>query len=253
MKRVLFLLTAAGLVLSASSDIRSTKHNLSSSGMLYATGGATTETQICKFCHTPHGAQAYIGASKFVPLWGRTTTSSTTFGTLTADNGAGSTFACLSCHDGTVAITNNNAVTTADADIAALGGINDTVRFTSEGKLLNAKNDPAATHPVNKPLGSYTNIKGVVDPSITTFGTNKPKLFPGSTAGVTVGFTDTPQAGDATKTYKLYSSYYIQCSSCHAVHGPSNPVVVTGAAYASKNLLRVTTDGSALCLSCHTK
>ncbi|HLO64519.1 MAG TPA: hypothetical protein VK165_16290, partial [Azonexus sp.] len=62
------------------SDIRGTKHNLSaaadSSAYTNPTAGAgtvptrnikaTTETQICVFCHTPHG-----GSTSTKPLWNR--------------------------------------------------------------------------------------------------------------------------------------------------------------------------------------
>ena len=57
------------------SRISSTKHNLSSSGP--GTTKSSTETQICVFCHTPHGAdigpsagpQSSVGAA---PLWNKT-------------------------------------------------------------------------------------------------------------------------------------------------------------------------------------
>ena len=47
------------------SDIAKTKHNLSASGP--GTAKATSESQICVFCHTPHFAEALPGA----PLWNR--------------------------------------------------------------------------------------------------------------------------------------------------------------------------------------
>ena len=69
---------------------------------------ATTEREICIFCHTPHGASATDG-----PLWNHQTSTAIyqTFSspTLTAlgitigpPNGASRL--CLSCHDGTVAL-----------------------------------------------------------------------------------------------------------------------------------------------------
>ncbi|HLP76862.1 MAG TPA: cytochrome c3 family protein [Candidatus Paceibacterota bacterium] len=62
--------------------------------------------QQCVFCHTPHNAKA----SGSVPLWNHTTTTATftpyASSTLNATVGqpAGISKACLSCHDGSIAI-----------------------------------------------------------------------------------------------------------------------------------------------------
>jgi len=116
------LALASGLAMLASgaadaervSDVRSTKHNLSASGP--GTVRATTESQVCVFCHTPHGATQGV-----TPLWNRqlsnqTYTPYTSFsldaeaiqGTL--DQPGGSSKLCLSCHDGTMAIGNVNVL-----------------------------------------------------------------------------------------------------------------------------------------------
>ena len=59
--------SAAYLVAHAqtTSDVASTPHNLSAEGP--GAVGATSETQVCVFCHTPHGATNSPGA----PLWNR--------------------------------------------------------------------------------------------------------------------------------------------------------------------------------------
>ena len=52
------------------SDVRNTRHNLSASGP--GTVKATTETQVCVFCHTPHaGTQEADPAAPPLPLWNR--------------------------------------------------------------------------------------------------------------------------------------------------------------------------------------
>jgi hypothetical protein len=118
-------------------DITNTKHNLSSidpqqllsSGVLPRPGtsrdaqsapGGTSE--ICVFCHTPHGASA-TGAGFKAPLWNRNVDyqSTRTYqlydqvwsfsfeGTLNDAAGrrpTGYSRLCLSCHDGTVALGN---------------------------------------------------------------------------------------------------------------------------------------------------
>jgi len=106
------------------SDIRSTKHNLSVTGP--GSVKATTESQICVFCHTPHGAEAAPGA----PLWNRELSGATytpyTSESIDANDIAatpgGSSKLCLSCHDGTLAIgTVNVANGQADQTISMSG------------------------------------------------------------------------------------------------------------------------------------
>ncbi|MBI4693893.1 MAG: hypothetical protein HY749_07715 [Gammaproteobacteria bacterium] len=114
MRRVLLVLLVLALPLPAEAariaDVANTKHNLSASGTgtAHATSGST---EICVFCHTPHGASTYPGA----PLWNRQL-SSQTYTTYTSssldaediagqlDQPGGSSKLCLSCHDGTLAI-----------------------------------------------------------------------------------------------------------------------------------------------------
>ncbi len=109
------LLTGGAAQAARVSNIAATKHNLSTSG----TGSlkATTETQICVFCHTPHGATIDGKA----PLWNRKlstdtytpyTSSSLDAKTIqvTLEQPGGSSKLCLSCHDGTMAIGQVNVL-----------------------------------------------------------------------------------------------------------------------------------------------
>lgn len=83
-------------------SIVTTRHNLSVSGP--GTIKATSESEICIFCHTPHNS-----APK-VPLWNRNVSGSVytlyTSSTMNASPGQpdGSSILCLSCHDGTIAL-----------------------------------------------------------------------------------------------------------------------------------------------------
>jgi hypothetical protein len=88
------------------SNIMATKHNLSASGP--GPVKAVSETQICVFCHTPHGGDNTGGA----PLWNRPTSTASynPYVSISMDAtqppgapGASSKL-CLSCHDGTLAI-----------------------------------------------------------------------------------------------------------------------------------------------------
>ena len=70
---LLVLLLAAPSLAQRVSDVRGTGHNLSTSGTggTHATTGGTSE--VCVFCHTPHGAtqQDQGGAAMRAPLWNR--------------------------------------------------------------------------------------------------------------------------------------------------------------------------------------
>jgi len=85
-----------------SQTIRGTKHDLSTSGP--GPVKSTSETEICKFCHTPHSAQAQT------PLWNRNFSTASyvlpTSATLdaTLNQPTGSSKLCLSCHDGQLAL-----------------------------------------------------------------------------------------------------------------------------------------------------
>ena len=94
---------AAPLRAQSGTGVAATKHNLSASGPgpIKVPG----ETEICKFCHTPHAA------NPVAPLWNRADSGeyyeTYTSETLKAAVGqpTGSSRLCLSCHDGTIALT----------------------------------------------------------------------------------------------------------------------------------------------------
>ena len=94
------------------SDIANTKHNLSTSSS--GSTLATSEDEICVFCHTPHKAEAFAQS----PLWNRKLSGATytpyTSSSINANDIAatpgGSSKLCLSCHDGTIAIGQVNVL-----------------------------------------------------------------------------------------------------------------------------------------------
>ncbi|MHC4716466.1 MAG: cytochrome c3 family protein, partial [Planctomycetota bacterium] len=85
------------------SKVAGTKHNLSSRGP--GPVKVAGETRVCRFCHTPHAA------NPIAPLWNRSDpgTYYQTYksSTLVSRVGqpTGSSRLCLSCHDGTIALT----------------------------------------------------------------------------------------------------------------------------------------------------
>ena len=98
-------------------SLLNSKHNLSVSGQ--GTIKASTETEVCVFCHTPHNART---AS---PLWNKKDPSTTytlyTSSTMNAVVGQpdGTSIMCLSCHDGTIAL--GSVISTPSA--ISFGGI----------------------------------------------------------------------------------------------------------------------------------
>jgi predicted CXXCH cytochrome family protein len=101
-----------------SQSVVNTVHNLSVSGP--GTIKATTESEVCVFCHTPHNS------NPTGPLWNRNDPGTTYLlynsSTVQAVPGQpdGSSILCLSCHDGTIALGNLISRTT---DIGFSGGV----------------------------------------------------------------------------------------------------------------------------------
>ncbi|MBI3609373.1 MAG: hypothetical protein HY204_01560 [Nitrospirae bacterium] len=95
-------------------DIRNTKHYMIGNPDVLARGATTFPpmSEVCVFCHTPHGANGATQA--LAPLWNRNLPDSGTYKEYNAvnfDRGGntpgkpkGVSLACLSCHDGTIAV-----------------------------------------------------------------------------------------------------------------------------------------------------
>jgi predicted CXXCH cytochrome family protein len=159
-------------------DLENSKHNLSVSGPGSIT--AQTESRLCVFCHTPHGAKPSA------PLWNHqgstasysTYSSSTMAGANPVGQPSGSSKLCLACHDGTV----------------ALG------QTVNDGLISLFNTGPG----------------GVMPPGLSNLGTDltddHPVSFqPGSANPETVE----PPPGDPVR---LDQSGLVQCTSCHEPH-----------------------------------
>ncbi|MCB1954298.1 MAG: hypothetical protein KDG55_01405 [Rhodocyclaceae bacterium] len=124
----LFLCALLGLAFGTASaekisDIRATKHNFSATEVGRTTGSApsrnvvaTSQTEVCVFCHTPHHSTTAapaplwnreLGATAYTPYTSSTLDAEVIRGQALAQPG-GSSKLCLSCHDGTLAIGNVN-------------------------------------------------------------------------------------------------------------------------------------------------
>lgn len=214
---------AAGGTAQAVDNVSITKHNLSlNTNAIYQ----TNTQEVCVFCHTPHGA------SPDAPLWNRampagpfTMYSSPTIEMTIAGSPQGVSLACLSCHDGTIALdalrnTPGSGTTWAgfpsgnppSAGYTFVGAGPGNV-FPS-GKISNLGQDLRDDHPISV---TYDPTK---DPAFNTIASV-------TTAGL-----------------RFYGAAknQVECASCHNPHDSTNGM-----------FLRKANAMSALCTTCHIK
>jgi predicted CXXCH cytochrome family protein len=228
MKKVLVLVAAISLFAAPAfaAGITNTKHNLSfGSGNTIA---SDNNTELCVFCHTPHGG--VIGGN--APLWNRTNVA----GTLTLYNSAtlDQTYSnpttvsasilasdaplCLSCHDGaslTGALKNPSNAFPATTGLTEI----------STGMAL-IGNDLSNDHPIGMDYGQVAIASGANE----------------FVAPTTAATGDTVGTANPLNLYGPTGTSVMWCSSCHDVHNGANAP-----------FLAAPNTGSALCLTCHVK
>jgi hypothetical protein len=222
----------------AASGIMGSPHDFS--GESWNTDPADPNS-VCGPCHQPHHADSTV-----VPLWGHTTSkgpwimysalNSPSFKAAPSQSATptGPSLACLSCHDGTVAVNSYGG--------KIVGG--SPVVITNSAKI---GQDLTHTHPI-----SFT-----YDPALVGTGPNQDKWLynPNTTlvlqpdTGVFVPGNDMTING-----FLLGGNNRMECSSCHDVHNQmgtpysiaTNPkLVIINGTKGGK--------GSLLCRSCHNK
>jgi len=179
------LLVLAGWAQAALAGIATTRHNLSVSGP--GTVKAASETQICIFCHAPHNSVPSA------PLWNRQDpgsnyvpyASSTAVANIGQPNGA--SLACLSCHDGTIALGD---LVSRDTSVSMAGGVGNLPAGAS-----NLGTDLSDDHPVSF---HYTS------------------MLPAQHGGELV------DPSSLTGKVKLDASGRMQCTTCHDAHDDTN-------------------------------
>lgn len=254
---VFVCIVSVSLVAAPVSDIANTKHNLSVTGTGAVT--ATTEDQVCVFCHTPHGATNFPGS----PLWNRQLSNQTytvyTSSSLDAedimgqlDQPGGSSKLCLSCHDGTLAIGTVNVLggqqnvnvdlTGTDIDGSMPPGQGIQTGFTRD-LGTNLMND----HPIS--LTYDTNLANtdteLLDPvAAAHIGVRAPGFKP-------IVPLEATGAGGAAQ---------MQCATCHDPHmRDSDPAVVSKFLRLNRFQQSVPVGGTfdpdadIVCLACHDK
>jgi predicted CXXCH cytochrome family protein len=198
-------------------NVAITKHNLSATGPGTITAGPGGESEICVFCHTPHGGQSTDG-----PLWNRNLSVQTyqpyDSPSLQSASGqpTGSSKLCLSCHDGTIAL----------------------------GSVLNVRGGSSVAL-------QNTGASGEMPAGTSLIGTNLTNDHPVSfdfDAGVatTDGELVTPSGGmiGPLPLFPRGGGSELQCTTCHDPHSPT-----------PDNFLRIEPrdQNNGLCLTCHSK
>ena len=179
----LIILTMNSYVDNVNAGVKDTKHNLSTSGP--GNIKASSESEICIFCHTPHNAKPNS------PLWNRSQSgqSYTPYSSSTAQASpgqpTGASILCLSCHDGTIAL---GKVLSRQTDISMQSGV--TVMPSGTGRL---GTDLSDDHPISFNYSDALQGNGeLVNP------------------------------GALTGAVKLDANGELQCTSCHNAHDNTN-------------------------------
>ncbi|MDH4101396.1 MAG: cytochrome c3 family protein [Nitrospirota bacterium] len=272
MKRILLVSAAIALVWasSASAMVTITKHNftLSSNNVKLTAGGITAVNgEVCVFCHTPHGA------ASDAPLWNRQMASAGSYtpytsstidapGARTDRQPQGISLACLSCHDGTIAIDAlRNAPGSGNFDAtaatrgwgfdAAYTGFDTATNTLAEGgsqPITNLTRNLTTQHPISIEYPYYTGSSGTYDTAF--YQPNKQHssgawyFDDGATANV--------MEDSEVRLYLFGGSGYVsvECASCHNPHGTETSA---GSGVNHPTLLRKSNNQSALCTTCHIK
>jgi hypothetical protein len=242
-------------------SIKTSKHDLSSTGNAAV---KTDESQVCVFCHTPHNART-IG-----PLWNRTDTGATytVYASESLDavvgqpvpgtpprnvaNQASGSDLCLSCHDGTIAVTSvvKNAFhndgtrpviglpTPLPVAIGADGKL-------AAGRTANLGTDLTNDHPVAFDYAAARTAEN------TRLGRSdaQSQLAATKLRGTQKFVDGSVNPTNGTGVDLPLFSGKMECDTCHNVHDPG----ADGGTMTMYPFLRADMNASKLCFTCHVK
>ena len=284
----LFGVLCGAIVTNVNAGIAESVHNLGVTGTgPSANGGSrnqfTGTAEICVFCHTPHGGDSSAAA----PLWNRNLNTpsaystydqlgTSTFDAKIADVGSVS-IACLSCHDGTIALDSmiNEPGSGADnpgfsagswrGDDNSPGGVgeNDNRAVLKPGIVQNLGTDLTNDHPIGMQFaGGGISASRPLLPQGETNDPDFAEVLYKVKDGQFLWWVDRDwrTGGDGERTKRDVVLYtrdasngypgqseqepFVECASCHDPHTTENPT-----------FLRIsnTETPSGLCLTCHVK
>ena len=277
----LALLLSSGAEAVRKADVRNSKHNLSATSSTAArTVTAVSETQICAFCHTPHGATRTDqgGAGIGGQLWNRTVPATSTYVGYTSSSldaatiqagysgqPGGSSKLCLSCHDGTLAVGSVNVLNgagstaaTGTVSVPMTGGVTTLPGGTygaSSGYSENLGTNLTNDHPISV---TYDNTLALRDGELRGLDANQ--KYP-ATTGTVIGkqiagyhplLPLEPTGAGATGQ--------VQCSACHDPHLVETDTTQGNQKFLRTNRFQVAAPtptynqaNDIICLACHDK
>ena len=222
------------------SAVSNTVHNLSTTApaALYTDAyKSSNETEVCIFCHTPHGGRLDG------PLWNKNLPDGTAFtfyssSTMDADTAvteiSAESLLCLSCHDGSISVNELMNYNTVNPILSASNGSETNKIVIADGGSARIGGGPANwgstvllsdDHPISF---SYNTVKGNYD---------------------TAGKDGLHLAGDAVASGIQFfgDTNRVECSSCHDPHVDYETNMDYYPFLITPNI------GSALCFACHDK
>jgi hypothetical protein len=223
---------------------------------LFAAGGGGTYTNPCQVCHIPHKATSAGNALTNAPLWNHVASGnvgsyvtydqgqSAHFNSLGLTVTLGSSLACLSCHDGSMAI--NQAYGSA---VGAYSGGGVTAGTSKTGTVTTVTPVYVPTFAVEASQPGTANFTGPSGSSGPFAGqTDLTHMHPigvSYTAALKADPTLQP-LGNAMLGYMLKgTTQTVECASCHDIHR------VYGASNTATHDLIVDVNNAALCNTCH--
>lgn len=240
---------ALGAAGAEAQGIITSKHNLTYSGNTVKVTDTNT-TEVCVFCHTPHGADASVKA----PLWNREVALTTAYTmydsshSSTLDGGVSATelgvsLACLSCHDGQIAFDALRNM--PGSGNTAINGTWNPANKKMPAGVTNLGRDLRDDHPIAIDYsGARSPSSASADETagFTNAITSSSRQW--VTRLVNVNGTSTnimlPLYADSTSTWR------VQCATCHDPH--------RAGATGQELFLRSTNNQfSKLCRTCHLK
>lgn len=240
MKKVVVLLAVAALLAApAFAGIRNSKHDLSATASHGGSVVSDATSELCVFCHTPHGGQT----GGFAPLWNRSLGSlvfeaTDLYNSVTLEAGSAPTTVlaavnqsdaklCLSCHNGDSlagGLLNPPADGQPTFDSSARNDVSGFADLFDETGSKNGslKND----HPIGMDYSAVRVDDGELKTETAEAGSVPEHVAVGSDKLVLYGSTGV-----------------MWCSTCHDVHNPDK----------GTPFLNTSNAGSAMCLACHNK